>query len=88
MTLTKNDLNAIQKIFEPLAKDLKNVKDDLGGVKKDLKNVKDDLKDVKMRVKKIEKTVDVMARLFNSEDVKLSKRVNKIEDHLGISSKN
>lgn len=57
-------------------------------VKDEIEPLARDLKDVKTRVKKIEKNVDVMARLFDAEDVKLAKRVSKIEEHLGLPSKN
>ena len=54
-------------------------------VKGEIEPLAKDLTDVKKRVKKIEKNVDVMARLFGAEDVRLAKRVSKIEEHLNLS---
>ncbi len=47
-----------------------------------------DIKDVKKRVRKIEKTVDIAIKMFNEDDVKLARRVKKIEGHLNLSSGN
>jgi hypothetical protein len=84
--LTKNDLQQIGKVIDDrlgskLDEKLNPIKTTLGLVQKDLK-------DVKKRVGKIEKTVDVMAKLFDAEDVRLGKRVATIEKHLDLTSKN
>ncbi|MEK7559374.1 MAG: hypothetical protein AAB521_03640 [Patescibacteria group bacterium] len=81
MALTKLDLTQIGSVIEDK---LGSVKKDLTGLKEDLTDVKKDLTDVKKRVKKIEKTVDVAIRIFNSDDIKIEKRVSKIEVHLGL----
>ena len=47
-----------------------------------------DIKEVKKRVKKIEKTTDIIIDAFDKADVKLQKRVTKIEEHLGLAPKN
>lgn len=62
--------------------------DDLNQIKKIVEPLGKDIKDVKKRVKRIEKTTDVMIKVFDREDVKLHKRVTKIEEHLGFTSKN
>lgn len=89
--LTPDDIHEIQKIVNPLAEDIKDIKKDIVVVQTDLKVVqtdikvlKTDLKDVKKRVKKVEKTTDIMIRIFDHADVKLHKRVTKIEEHLNI----
>lgn len=55
----------------------KIVQDEIYPVKKDVKTIKLDLR-------KVKKTIDVMARVFDQEDVRLRKRVGSIEKHLGI----
>lgn len=83
--LTKDDLQAIKSIIKievnPIAQDLREVK-------KDVTDIQRDLKEVRGRVKKIDKNVDVAIEMFNEDDVKLEKRVVKIEHHLGLPSKN
>jgi len=68
--LTKNDLNEIRSIVND---EIETV------VAKHLKPVKKDLRWLK-------KTVDIVARNYDEEDVKLGRRVTKIEKHLGLSS--
>lgn len=72
--LTQDDLNEIKKIVDPLSRDISDVKKDL--------------KDVKKRVRKIEKTTDVVIKVFDKEDVRLHKRITKLEEHLESTSKN
>ncbi len=81
MTLTKADLQEISKIIR---NELDPVKEDLSGVKEDLSGVKEDLKDVKQRVRKIETNVETMLGFLDEQDVKLHKRVSKIEKHLNL----
>lgn len=73
--LTKSDLSQIQKIVRTETTSI--VAQELTPVKKDVKSIKSDLK-------KVKKTVDVMAKLFDAEDVMLGKKVRRIEDHLGF----
>jgi chromosome segregation ATPase len=95
MTLTKSDLLEISKIVknevDPLKTDLSGVKTELSGVKTELSDVKSDLsgvktelQDVKQSVKKIEKNVETMLGFLDEQDVKLHKRVSKIEKHLNL----
>ena len=88
MTLTKSDLLEISKIVknevDPLKTDLSGVKSDLSDVKTDLSGVKTELQDVKQSVKKIEKNVETMLGFLDEQDVKLHKRVSKIEKHLNL----
>lgn len=59
-------------------------KDDLKEIKNLLNPLEKDLRDVKKRVRKIEKTADVMIGMFDAADVKLQKRVTRIEEHLNL----
>ena len=89
--LTKSDLSQIGKLIRdettpiihqelaPVKKDVASLKEDIGGLKKDVGSLKKDMRYVK-------KTVDVMIDLFDRQDVKLNKRVIRIEDHLGLTN--
>ncbi len=59
-------------------------KDDLKEIKNLLNPLEKDLGDVKKRVRKIEKTTDTMIDIFDVADVKLQKRVTRIEEHLDL----
>lgn len=43
------------------------------------------MKIVKQRLGKIEKTASLMLKTLNEDDVKLERRVTKIEDYLGLN---
>lgn len=57
-------------------------------VKTELIPVKKDLTDIKKRVKKTEINVESMLGFLDKQDVELYKRVEKIEKHLNLPSKN
>lgn len=69
--LTKNDLTQIRNVIKE-------------EVRLETKPIRKDLKTLKKKVTKIEKTVDVMIDQFNRDDMRLNKRVKKIETHLGL----
>lgn len=55
-------------------------------VQNEIEPVKKDIKSLKKNVRYIKKTVDVMIDLFDTQNIKLIKRVNKIEAHLGFTN--
>jgi len=63
-------------------------KSDLQEISKIIKNETDplaaELKEVKTRVKKIENNVENMLGYLDTQDVRLEKRVAKIEKHLNL----
>lgn len=65
-------------------------KSDLSQIQKVVQNevepVKKDIKSLKKNVRYIKKTVDVMVDLFDRRDIKLNKRVTRIEAHLGLAN--
>lgn len=71
--LTKLDLLQIKKIVQ------QEIHQEVNPIKKDIKTLKLD-------VKKIQKTIDTMLDVLDREDVTLRKRVEKIEDHLALTS--
>lgn len=69
--LTKDDLKEIGRVVK-------------SQIQTELEPIKKDLTDVKKGVRKIEKTTDVMIDMFDVADVKLQKRVTRIEEHLNL----
>ncbi len=78
MTLTNRDLQQIRGVVkdetEPISKDIKTIKRDVGNLKKD--------------VSKLKKDVDVLIVRSDREETLLKKRVVRIEEHIGLPSKN
>lgn len=69
--LTKDDLQQIGTVVQ-------------NQIQKELEPIKKDLSEVKKKVTRIEKTVNIMVKAFDEEEVRLHKRVTKIEQHLGF----
>lgn len=96
--LTKSDLSQIGKLIRdettpivqqelaPVKKDVASLKADVGVLKQDVGSLKKDVGFLKKNVRYIKKTVDVMIDLFDRQDIKLIKRVDKIEAHLGFTN--
>jgi len=80
----KTELSGIKTELSDVKSDLSGVKTELSDVKSDLSGVKTELQDVKQSVKKIEKNVETMLGFLDEQDVKLHKRVSKIEKHLNL----
>jgi predicted nucleic acid-binding Zn-ribbon protein len=72
--LTKDDLNQIKKIVEPIQKDINTLNKDMSTLKKDVAETRKDVK--------------VLIAYFDREYVELRKRIDRIEEHLGLSDKN
>ena len=98
MALTKTDLSKIGQVVDkrldkklkPVKSDLKVLKKDLNGTKDGLKSfttkddLKNELKPIKKDVKRIKKDVSVMLDVFYRKDIKLKKRVSRVEEHLDL----
>lgn len=74
MTLSKDDFSEISKI----------IKNELDPLKNDLSTVKKDLKGVKKSIIKIDDNVEDILGFLDVQDVKLEKRVKRIEEHLNL----
>ena len=81
--LTKNDLSQIKTIVEEVV-DTKLEEKLESKLEEKLTPVKKDLHSIKTRLRRVEKTVDVMAKVFDRQDVRLHKRVERIETHLHL----
>ncbi len=65
--------------MEPIKTGISSLKQDVGVLKQDVGSLK-------KNVRHIKKTVDVMIDLFDRQDIRLSKRVDKTEAHLGLTT--
>lgn len=61
---------------------------DLKKIKEIISPLEKDMKVVKKKVTKIEVTVDMMSRLFDEADVRIERRVKRIEQHLSLEEQN
>lgn len=95
MPLTKSDLQQIGNIVEEklqpiktdvgqLKTDVAGLKTDVGQLKIDMTGVKKDLKSVKKDVRYLRKTVNIVVKNYDEGDVRLDRRVTRIETHLGL----
>jgi hypothetical protein len=86
LMLTKTDLNQIgQVIDERLDSKLKQ---ELEPIKKDLTDLKKDAKYLKKKVNRIDETVNLIVKNYDEADVKLQRRVRRIEHHLALPEEN
>lgn len=69
--LTKSDLNQIGNVIDEK-------------LEKGLDPIKKDLKYLKKKVNRIDKTVSLIVRNYDEADVKLQRRVSKIEQHMAV----
>lgn len=88
--LTKTDLkqigNVIDDKLDPVKKDLTGLKSDVSGLKQDVGGLKQDMKYLKKKVNRIDKTLSLVVKNYDEADVKLQRRVRKIETHIGLTT--
>ena len=90
--LTKSDLNQIRVVVNEEVDVI--IENKLKPVRKDLSqigNVIDEkldkkLKPIKRDLRYLKKTVDLIVKNYDEADVKIERRVRKIEDHIGLIS--
>ena len=91
-SLNQADISLLKKSFAT-KNDLKSFatkKDVKGIVKNELKSfatkndLKNELEPIKKDVKRIKKDVSVMLDVFYRKDIKLKKRVSRVEEHLDL----
>ncbi len=97
MTLTKADFSQIRKILrEESEEENETTRSELRTelklfrvkLENQLEKVENGVKNLSIRLRKVEKNISVAIDVFDRTDVKLDKRVEKIEDHLGLSTQN
>lgn len=82
--LTKTDLNQIGSVID---QKLEPIKKELGQVGQVIdEKLEKQLKPIKKDLRYLKKTVDLIVRDYDEADVKLQRRVSKIEVHLGLAS--
>lgn len=90
--LTKSDLNKIgvvvdqrlKKELDPIKQDMRELTKDMGGLTNGVELLTKDVKYLKRKVNRMHKTVDLIGRNYDEGDVKLAKRVTRIENHLAL----
>lgn len=70
--LTKNDLEQINKLLEPIKETQEEHSKDVHSIKKNVRYMK--------------KTLDVLIDVTNREDINLRKRVDRLEEISGLSN--
>lgn len=84
--LTKNDLQQIGSIMdERLEKSLGTIGQRLGTIEHRLDPIEKDLKYLKKKVNKMNKTLNIVAKNYDEGDIKLEKRIKRIERHMDIT---
>ena len=90
--LTKTDLNQIRGVVREevdvvVGEKLKPIKTDLNQIGQVIDEKLDyKLKPIKKDLRYLRKTVDLIVRDYDEADVKLERRVRKIEHHVGLTS--
>lgn len=79
MSLTKDDLQQIGTIIDESLEVKLEEK-----LESKLEPIKKDLKHLKTKVNKIDKTVSLIAKNYDEGDVKLDRRLTKLEKHLNL----
>ena len=85
--LTNNDLSQLKTIIQSETKKIvqEELKLEIGPLRKDVKELKSDVKVLKRDVTKIRTDTDTIVNFFDREYLELRERVEKIEQHLGLS---
>lgn len=86
--LTKSDIEIIGNIIddkiEPIKGEIKILKNDVDVLKKDVSILKKDMKVIKKQINGIRQDINVIISYFERDHVRLSKRVDRIENHLRL----
>ena len=80
----KTDVAGLKTDVGQLKTDVAGLKTDVGQLKTDMTGVKKDLKSVKKDVRYLRKTINIVVKNYDEGDVRLDRRVTRIETHLGL----
>jgi Na+/phosphate symporter len=81
--LTKNDLNQIRSVVHEEVDEIVD-----GKLDKKLEPIKKDLTYLKKKINRIDRTLNLTVKNYDEGDVRLEKRVRRIEHHLALPEKN
>ncbi len=97
--LTKVDLNQIRKVVrEEVENEAQSIKDELGAdittsrmrIQTEINELKDRIKNLEIRVskmhKELKKEIKMVSHFLDKENLLVVKRVENIEEHLGLSN--
>ncbi len=89
LMLTKNDLTQIGKVIDDrLEKRLGHIETRLGHVEQRFDPIEKGIKYLKKKVNRMNKTLDLVVKNYDEGDVKLERRVSRIEHHLALPHEN
>ncbi len=91
--LTKSDINQIGNVIDekldlklkPIKVDINELKTDFDQLKTDVKGLKKDMKITRRDVTYLKQTVGMIAKNYDEGDVRLERRVKKLEEHLSVN---
>jgi len=93
--LTKEDVDQLRKVFrEEVEAEAKLTREELQSdilhtklrIEEGLHTIENRLKNVEIKVNKIDKTVDVMRRLLDQEQMNQRERSDQVEEHLTLDT--
>jgi predicted nucleic acid-binding Zn-ribbon protein len=84
----KKNISTLKDDVSTLKSDVSDLKEDVSGLKKDVSGLKKDVKILKKDVSEIRGDIKTLVSYFDRDYVGLRRRVERIEDHLGLPSKN
>lgn len=79
--LTKTDLNQIGNVID---KRLEPIREDVLGLRQGVGDLQKDMKYLRKKVNRIDKTVSLTVKNYDEGDVKLERRIRRIEQHLAL----
>ncbi len=74
--LTKSDIEQLKTVLA--------TKDDISSLEAKLKPITKDIQYLRKKTNRIDKTVSLVAKNYDEGDVRLERRVRKIEQHLSL----
>jgi predicted nucleic acid-binding Zn-ribbon protein len=84
----KKDISMLKGDVSILKSDVSVLKKGVSGLKTEISEVKKDVKTLKKDVSEIRGDIKTLIAYFDRDYVDLRRRVERIEDHLDLSSKN
>lgn len=90
--LTKDDLGQIKNVVKdeiaPAGKKVSTLEKDMKSVKRDVSTLKKDVSTMKRDMAESRNDIKTLIAYFDRDYITLRKRVDPIEEHLGIPDKN
>ena len=82
----KGDFKTLQTGMDSMQGNVKTLQTGMDSLRTDATSLKKDVKNIKSSVRRLNKTADVIIDHFDRNQVRLRKRVDKIENHIELTS--